>query len=251
MVDSAVNAGAEARVGALAVGPALALLGAATAFAAAWRHGAKEATGRAVISGTTFAWQGAWLGALIAGGFVSAGGGAWVIAVALGAVLVGGLIGLGVGLRLWRNEPTRILNGILCGGVVGGFAASFLWSAPVLTAAASDPVAASPVFGPSADWIWRTAGAAPLVLAALFWWVHWMRREAVKPEERLGWGLGAAALVFVAAMAAGLGAIVGGLSQIGLGWLACHVAWTPTTGTWAGACLALFLFGTNRPTAPR
>ena len=50
----------------------------------------KEAAGRALMSAATFAWQGAWLGALIAGGFAAAGGGAWVIVVALGAVLLGG-----------------------------------------------------------------------------------------------------------------------------------------------------------------
>ncbi len=236
--------------GALIVGPTLALLGAALAFAAAVRHGVNEAGGRALIAAVTFAWQGTWLGALIAGGFASASGGAWVIAAALGAVLLGALIGIGVGLRLWRNDLTKILNSVLCGGVVGGFAASFLWSAPTVSAwAAPDAVAASPVFGPAADWIWRSVGAAPLVLAALVWWVRWMREERAKGKEGAGWGLGTAALLFVAAMAAGLGAIVGGLSQIGIGWLAYHVSWTATNGTWIGALLALFLWSTKRPAA--
>src|SRR5205823_3316945 len=133
----------------------------------------------------------------------------------------------------------KILNAVVWGGVVGGFAASFLWSAPVVawspdhaaTGASPDPVAASPAFGPAADWIWRTVGAAPLVLAALVWWVRWMREERAKGKDGAGWGLGAAALLFVAALAAGLGAIVGGLTQIGIGFLVYHVHLTPTAGT--------------------
>src|SRR5690348_3845731 len=58
MVESAVESGAEARVGALVVGPLLALCGAALAFAGSARHGAKEAAGRALMDATTFAWQG-------------------------------------------------------------------------------------------------------------------------------------------------------------------------------------------------
>ena len=180
-------------------------------------------------------WQGGWLGALVAGGFTAANGGVWVIAVALGAVLLGGLVGLGVGLRLFKKDVAKVLNAVLWGGLIGGFAGSFFWSAPA--AAATDPadaVAASPAFGPAADWVWRTVGAAPLILAAFVWWVRWMRDERAKGKEGASWGLAAAAFLFVAAMAAGLGAMVGGLTQIGLGWLVYHVNWTPTAWTWLG-----------------
>ncbi len=47
MVDSAVEVGTASRLGALVVGPLLALLGAALAFAGSARHGTKEAAGRA------------------------------------------------------------------------------------------------------------------------------------------------------------------------------------------------------------
>ncbi len=245
MVDSAVEAGPASRVGALVVGPSLALLGAALAFAGSARHGMKEAAGRALMSAATFAWQGAWLGALIAGGFAAAGGGAWVIVVALGAVLLGALLGLGVGRRLFGKNLTKILNAVVWGGVISGFAASFLWSAPT-AAPAADPIAASPAFGPTADWMWRTAGAAPLVLAALVWWVRWMREERAKGKEGAGWGLGASAFLFVAALAAGLGAMVGGLTQLGIGYAVDHVRWTPTAGTWLGALVGLFFWATGR-----
>ena len=198
------------------------------------------------MSAATLAWQGAWLGALIAGGLAAAGGGAWVIAVALGAVLLGGLIGLGAGLRLFGKDPVKILNAVLCGGVAGGFAASFLWAPAAMASPTADPVAASPAFGPAVDWMWRTVGAAPLVLAVFVWWVRWVREEQVKGKEGAGWGLRVTALLFVAALAAGLGAMVGGLTQLGLGYLVCHVNWTPTTGTWTGALVGLFFWGAGR-----
>ena len=251
MVESAVEGGAASRVGALVVGPLLALGGGALAFAGSARFGTREAAGRALIAAMTFAWQGVWLGALVAGGFAAAGGGAWVIAVALGAVLLGGLAGRGVGRRLFGKNLTKILNAVVWGGVIGGFAASFLWSAPAASAPAGpDPVAASPVFGPAADWVWRTAGAAPLVLAALVWWLRWMREERRKGKEGAGWGMGVTAFLFVAALAAGLGAMVGGLAQIGLGFLAYHVNWTPTAGTWLGALLALFFWASKQGEPP-
>ena len=50
-----------------------------------------------------------------------------------------------------------------------------------------------------------------------------------------------AALLFTAAMAAGLGAIVGGLAQLGCGYLAYHVTLTP--GAWLGALASLFCWG--------
>ncbi len=198
------------------------------------------------MSAATLAWQGAWLGALIAGGFAAAGGGTWVIAVALGAVLLGGLIGLGAGLRLFGRNLTKVLNAVVWGGVIGGFAASFLW-APAAAAPTADPIAAaSPAFGPDADWIWRTAGTAPLAPLVLVWWVRWMREERAKGKDGAGWGLGAAALLFVAALAAGLGAMIGGLTQLGLGYVVCRVNWAPTTGTWMGALAALFFWGMGR-----
>ena len=115
--------------------------------------------------------------------------------------------------------------------------------------ASPDPVAASPVFGPSADWMWRTTGAAPLVLAALVWWVRWMREERAKGNEGAGWGLGVTACLFVAAMAAGLGAIVGGLTQLGLSFLVCRVHLTPTAGTLLGALVSLFFWGLKQQPA--
>jgi hypothetical protein len=245
MVGSAVEAGTASRLGALITGPALALLGAVLAFAGSARQGTKEAVGRALMSAATLAWQGAWLGALIAGGFAATGGGTWVIAVALGAVLLGGLIGFVVGRRLFGKNLTKILNAVVWGGVIGGFAASFLWPASAATAPL-DPVVASPAFGPTADWVWRTAGAAPLMLAALVWWVRWMREERAKGKEGAGWGLGLAAFLFVAALAAGLGAMIGGLTQLGLGYLVDHVRWTPTLGTWLGALVGLFFWGVQQ-----
>ncbi|HVS36319.1 MAG TPA: hypothetical protein VMS17_12180, partial [Gemmataceae bacterium] len=247
MVESAVEAGAASRIGALIVGPLLAVLGAALAYTGSSRHGVKEAAGRALIGATTFAWQGAWLGALMAGGFAASGGAAWVIVAAFGAVLLGGLIGLGVGWRLNGKNLPKILNTVVWGGVIGGFAASFLWSAPAGSASASsDPVAASSIFGPSADWIWRTVGAAPLILAAVVWWVRWMRAERIKEKDGVSWGLGVTALLFVAAMAAGLGAIVAGFTQLGIGYLVYHVNLTPTAGAWLGALVSLFFWGVKQ-----
>jgi hypothetical protein len=245
MVESAVESSPESRIGALIAAPLLALCGAALAFLARSRHGIGESIGRALMDATTFTWQGAWLGALISGGFAAAGGGAWVIAAALGAVALGGLVGLGVGLRLFRKDIGKILNGAIWGGVIGGFAASFLWSSPAAAAAPSapDPVASSPAFGPAADWIWRTAGAAPLVLAVFVWWLRWMREERHKEKDAVSWGMGIAALLFTGAMAAGVGAIVGGLAQLGIGYVAYHVNLTPTPGAWIGALVALFFWG--------
>jgi hypothetical protein len=106
------------------------------------------------------------------------------------------------------------------------------------------PDAASSIFGPSADWAWRTAGAAPLIIAAFIWWVRWMREERAKDtEQAIDWGMGVAVFLFTAAMAAGAGALVGGLTQLGCVYLIAHVALPPTPGTWAGAVVALFFWG--------
>jgi hypothetical protein len=246
MVESAVEFSGEARVGALIVAPLLVLCGAILAFIGSARNGTKEALGRALMDAITFAWQGAWLGALIGGGFAAAGGGAWVIAAALGAVCLGGLIGLGVGRRLFGKNLHKILNCMIWGGVIAGFAASFFWQTTAWAQSAApvaDSAKDSVAFGPAADWIWRTAGAAPLVLTAFVWWLRWMREERSKKEKTVGWGMAITAFLFVAAMAAGAGAIVGGLAQLGCGYLVYHVNLTPTPGAWMGAIVALFFWG--------
>ena len=67
-------------------------------------------------------------------------------------------------------------------------------------------------------------------------------QERVKEKEQaIGWSMGAATLLFTAAMAAGAGALIGGLAQLGCVYLIAHV--TPTPGTWAGAVVALFFWG--------
>ena len=186
MVESAVEASAAARVGAIIAAAALAACGMLLALYGSAKQGIKEAAGRALIEALALSWQGAWLGALVGGGLTTAHGGAWVIPAALGAVFVGGLIGLGVGMRFFGKNVPKILNGVVGGGVIAGFAASFLWTpASALTLTAPVSEAASPVFGPSADWVWRTAGAAPLVLAAFVWWVRWMRRSGSRKKNRL------------------------------------------------------------------
>lgn len=246
MVESAVEAGPEARAGALVAATLLAVCGAALGFAGRKRHGVKEAAGRALMDGMTLAWQGAWLGGLVGGGFAAAGGGAWVIAAALGAVLFGAAAGAGVGLRLFGKSLSKVLNAAIWGGVIAGFAASFLWSSPALAAPAPDPAVTSPAFGPAADWVWRSAGATPLVLAAFVWWVRWMREERGKGTEGVGWGMGVTAFLFVAAMAAGAGAVAGGLAQLGSGYLMYHVHVALTPGMAVGALVALFFWGVRQ-----
>ena len=246
MVEAAFETSAEARLGALTVAPLLALCGTALAFVSWRRQGIKEQAGRALMDSVTFAWQGAWLGALVGGGFAAVGGGAWVIVVALGAVSLGGLVGLGLGLRLFGKNLHKTLNYMVWGGVIAGFAASFLWEAPTwvqAAAPASDAVKDSSVFSPAADWIWRTAGAVPFVLAAFVWWLRWMLEERVKKDKTVGWGMGIAAFLFVAAMAAGVGAIVGGLAQLGCGYVVSHLNLTLTPGAWLGVAVAIFFWG--------
>jgi hypothetical protein len=224
----------------------LAACGAVVAYLGSARHGAGEATGRALMDGFTFAWQGAWLGALVGGGLAAANGGVWVILLAVGAVVLGGLTGFGVGARLFRKDLHKILGGAIWGGVLAGFAASFLWTPSAGLNAAAPAAEASPVFGPGADWIWRGGAAVPLVVAAFVWWIRWMRAERAKGKEAAGWGMGIAVFLFVAAMATGAGAIVGGLAQLGCGHLVSHVTLTATPGTWLGALVALFFWGLGR-----
>jgi hypothetical protein len=245
MVESADEANAEARVGALIAATALVACGMLLAFYGSAKYGIKETLGRALMDALALSWQGAWLGALVAGGLTTANGGVWVIPAALGAVLVGGLIGLGVGLRLFGKNVPKILNGVVWGGVIAGFAASFLWTpSAALTFTAPVPESASRIFGPSADWAWRTVGAAPLMLAAFVWWVRWMREEQTKEKEQaVGWSMGAATFLFTAAMAAGAGALIGGLAQLGCVYLIAHVTLPPSPGTWLGAVVALFFWG--------
>jgi hypothetical protein len=245
MVESAVEVSAEARVGALIAAPALSLCGMLLALYGSAKCGLKERVGRALMEGLALSWQGIWLGALVGGGLTAASGGAWVIPAALGAVFLGGLIGLAGGVRFFGKNVPKILNGVVWGGVLAGFAASFMWT-PSTASTFMAPVseAASPIFGPSADWAWRTVGAAPLMLAAFVWWVRWMREERAKEKgQATGWGMGIVTLLFTAAMAAGTGALIGGLAQLGCVYLIAHVTLPPTPGTWLGLVAALFFWG--------
>ncbi len=245
MVESAAKVSAEARLGALIAAAVFALCGMVFAFSGSIKHGIREALGRALMDALALSWQGAWLGALIGGGLTAANGGPWVIPAALGAVFLGGLIGLGAGLRFYGKDIPKILSGVVSGGVIAGFAASFLWtpsSAMGFTATVSG--SSSQFFGPSADWAWRTAGAAPLIVAAFVWWVRWMLEEQAKEKDQaIGWGMGIATFLFTAAMAAGAGALIGGLAQLGCAYLIEHVTLPPTPGTWLGATAALFFWG--------
>jgi hypothetical protein len=248
MVEAAVKANTESFIGALIGAAALAMSGLALAFHGAAKQGVQEALGRALMEAIGLSWQGAWLGALVGGGLTATNGGAWVIPAALAAVVVGGLIGFVAGRRLFGNDFAKILNGAVWGGVLAGFTASFLWTpAASWNLSAPVPENAAPLFGPNTDWAWRTAGAAPLMLAALVWWLKWMREEQSKEKEQaVGWGMGAAALLFVAAMAAGAGAMVGGFMQWGCLYLMTHVTLPPTPGTWIGALVALFFWGSSQ-----
>ena len=202
MVESAVLYSAESRVGAVIAAATLAACGAVVAYLGAARHGTAEATGRAVTDGIGFAWQGAWLGGLAAGGWTASDGGR-VVLLACGAVFLGGLIGFGFGRRLFGKDTHKVLRSAIWGGVMAGFAASFLW-APSTATAVPLATAPSPIFGPGADWAWRGGAAVPLVVAAFVWWVRWMREERAKGPEAAGWGMGVAAFLFVAAMAVGV-----------------------------------------------
>jgi hypothetical protein len=264
-VEAAVNSGPEARLGALLAAAVLTACAAAVAFGEGRKHGVKEAAGRALREALNSSWRGAWLGGLIGGG-LAAGGGGWMLTAVLAAVAAGGVIGLAVGRRRHGPALAKALNTALSVALLGGFVAAAWWGAPgtptlnvkpaeaaagETTAgdvgappAAADPVAASPTFGPSADWAWRTAGAVPLALVAAVWWVGRLREDGAKEKDQaLGRGWGVAALFFVAAMAAGLGAIAGAGAQWACGQLVLGGGLTPTPGKWAGACLALLSWG--------
>ncbi len=243
MVESAVFHSAESRIGAVIAAAALAACGAVASYLGAARHGPAEATGRALTDGVGFAWQGAWLGGLVGGGWTAVNGGR-VVLLASGAVFLGGLIGFMVGRRLFRKDTHKVLRSAIWGGVMAGFLASLL-GAPSTANVLPSAVAAAPSsdFGPGADWAWRGGAAAPLVGAAFVWWVRWMREERAKGPEAAGWGMGVAAFLFVAAMAVGAGAIVGGVAQLGCGYIATHFTLTATPGTWLGALVALFFWG--------
>lgn len=242
MIESAVTNGTEARIGAFIAGALLAACGAALAYFGSARHGVAEAAGRAVRDGFTFSWQGAWLGALVGGGLAATQGAVWVVALACGAVCVGGLVGF-VGARRFGKERHAALGSALCGCLIAGFGASFLWAAHAPPAVAEAP---APAFGPAADWVWRTAVAVPLVVAAFVWWLRWMREERAKGAEAVGWGMGVAAFLFVAALAAGAGAMLGAFAQVGCAYLLRLAAVTPTPGTWLGAIAALFFWGLSQ-----
>jgi hypothetical protein len=269
-VEAAVNSGPEARLGALLAASVLTAGAAAVACAEGRKHGAEEAAGRAAREALNSSWRGAWLGGLIGGG-LAAGGGGWMVTAVLAAVVAGGAVGLAVGRRRHGKAMAKGLNAALSGALLGGFVAAAWWGAPgtpTLTlkpaatasaaepgpadvpAPAADPVQGSPAFGPAADWAWRTAGAIPLALAAVVWWVRWSREDRAKEKDQaLGRGWGVAALFFVLAMAAGLGAIVGAGAQWACGQLVLGGGLTPTPGKWVGACLALFAWGLRQQPA--
>ena len=130
-------------------------------------------------------------GALVAGGFAAADGGAWVIAVAARRAAR----------RAGRSRHRRHLfrnteqdpEWRIWGGVVGGFAASFLSSAPATAsglAGGLTPAASSPAFGPAADWIWRTAGRGAAGARRAGRWSRSMRHPRHRGQGSRGLGHG-------------------------------------------------------------
>jgi hypothetical protein len=249
-VEAAALSCAVARWGALLAALLLTGCGAALALAEGWRFGAKEALGRALREALRSSWQGAWLGGLIGGAF-AAGNGVGLLLLVLVVAAAGGAVGLLLG-RLWRiEEQVRRVNLALALALLGGFVVTAFWGAPGLPALSREATTAavqeSPVFGPAAGWIWSVCGGVPLVAAAVVWWACSYRGERARDRDQalgLGWGL--AALVFVAALAAGVGAVVGAAAQWLTGQLVLGGALTPTAGKWLGAAVALALWGLGR-----
>jgi hypothetical protein len=246
-VESAALSCAEARWGALLAALLLTGCAASLALVEGARFGAREALGRALREALGSSWQGAWLGGLIGGAF-AAGGGVGLLLLVLAVAAAGGSAGLLLG-RLCRvQERVRTLNLALTLALLGGFVVTACWGAPgTPTLSGAAAVQESPVFGPSAAWAWSVCGAVPLVAAVVVGWVCSHRAERARGRDQalgLGWGL--AALVFLAALAAGLGAAVGAGAQWLAGQLALGGALTPTAGKWLGATLALALWGLGR-----
>jgi hypothetical protein len=249
-VEEAADSGPEARLGALLAALLLTACGAGLAFAEGRHHGIREGLGRALREALSSSWRGLWLGGLIGGAF-AAGGGVGVLLLVFAAAGAGGLLGLVVG-RL-RQVPDRAqrLNLALSLALLGGFAVAAWWQAPgtppLAQAAAAEAIRASPVFGPSAGWVWTVGASVPLVLAVLAWWLRAYLHERAKdgePAMSLGWGL--ASLVFLAALAAGVGAAGGAAAQWLGGQLVFGTVLAPTPGKWLGAALALAFWGLNR-----
>jgi hypothetical protein len=255
LVESAVDSGPGARRGALLAAFVLAACTAALAFAEGARLGTKEALGRALREAMRSSWQGAWLGGLLGGALTKAGG-LGLLLLVLGVAVIGGLVGLFLA-RLWcPEERVRRLNLALSLALVGGFVVTALWglftSPHSSGAAVAMATQDSPVFGPSAAWVWTVGGVVPLVFAVVVCSAWTYRAEQVRGKEQalgLGWGL--AVLIFAAALAAGLGAAVGAAAQWLAGQLFLSSALTPTPGKWLGAALALILWGLGRQPQPR
>jgi hypothetical protein len=247
-VESAADSGPAARWGAVLAALLLAGCGVALALVEGIRFGAREALGRALREALRSSWQGAWLGGLIGGAF-AAGGGVGLLLLLILVAGGGGAVGLLLG-RFWHmEERVRRLNLALSLALLGGFILTAFWGAlgtPTLSRQTTTAlIAESSVFGPAAARLWNLGGAAPLVLAVVVWWL-WSRRAepAHEKESSLGWEL--ASLVFVAALAAGLGAVLGAAAQWVAGQLVLGGALTPTTGKWVGAAVALALWGLGR-----
>jgi hypothetical protein len=250
LVESAAESCPEAQCGALLAALLLTGCGATLAFVEGSRFGMKEGLGRALREALRSSWQGAWLGGLIGGAF-AAGSGLWLLLLVLAVAAAGGTVGLLVG-RLCRVHGwVPKVNLALALALLGAFVVTALWGTPGMPALSRAATAAaiqeSPVFGPSAGWMWNVGGAAPLVLAAVVWWAcsYWGEQGRDK-DQALGLGWGLAALVFLAALAAGLGAVVGAAAQWVAGQLVLGGALTPTAGKWLGATLALLLWGLGR-----
>jgi hypothetical protein len=261
-VELAADSGPEARAWAGALAVAAVAAGAALAFVEGRKHGVEEAAGRALRAAVDSSWRGAWLGGLIGGG-LAVGGGAAMISAVVVAVAVGGLAGYLIGRRRHGPALGKALNLGLSAALIGGFIAAAWWGAPgtpklalpaVAAAAAEpsskgavappaepDPLTESPAFGPSADWIWRMAGALPLAAVGVVWWLRQPHTSLSAEAPGRGWAM--ATVIFVGAMAAGLGAVVGAGLQWGVGELALGGGLAPTPGKWVGACLGLFSWG--------
>jgi hypothetical protein len=250
LVESAADSCPEARFGAVLAALLLTGCSAALALAESFRFGTKEALGRALREAIRSSWQGAWLGALVGGAF-AAGGGVGLLLLLLTVLAVAVSAGLLLG-RLRRVEGrVRTLNLALAFALLGGFVVTACWGAagmPALSASATTAaIQQSPIFGPSAGGLWQVGGAVPLGLAVLLAGACSYRDEPDRDKgQALGLGWRLAALVFLAALAAGLGAVVGAAVQWLAGQLVLGGALTPTPGKWLGAGLALALWGLER-----
>jgi hypothetical protein len=249
-VEAAADSCAAARLGALVAALLLTACGAALAFAEGSPHGIREGLGRAAREALSSSWRGLWLGGLIGGAF-AAGGGVGFLLLLAAVTIACGLLGLVVGRLRQVAGRVRRLNLALSLALLGGFVVAAWWGAPgaptLAETAAAESIRQSPVFGPSAGRVWNACGSVPLVLAVVVWWARSLRHEQPKDEEQapgLGWGL--AALVFLAALAAGLGAVCGAAAQWLGGQLVLGGFLTPTPGKWVGAVVALTFWGTQR-----